>query len=61
RLQRAIKLCIDENDAGSRELLEHILLDEEKHANDLESYQQGIKDMGIQNFLVTQVHKKEKS
>lgn len=61
RLQRAIKLCIDENDAGSRELLEHILLDEEKHANDLESYQQEIKDMGIQNFLVTQVHKKEKS
>lgn len=61
RLQRAIKLCIDENDAGSRELLEHILLDEENHANDLEAYQQGIKDMGIQNFLVTQVHKKEKS
>jgi bacterioferritin len=61
RLQRAIKLCIDENDAGSRELLEHVLLDEENHANDLESYQQEIKDMGIQNFLVTQVHKMEKS
>lgn len=61
RLQRAIKLCIDENDAGSRELLEHILLDEENHANDLESYIQEIKDMGIENFLTTQVHKKEKS
>ncbi len=61
RLQRAIKLCIDEADGGSRELLEHILVDEERHANDLEAYLQQIKDMGIQNFLVTQVHKKEKS
>ncbi len=61
RLNRAIKLCNDENDAGSRELLEHILLDEEKHANDLEAYLQMIKDMGVENFLTTQVHKKEKS
>ncbi|MEP9410239.1 MAG: bacterioferritin [Candidatus Brocadia sp.] len=61
KLNRAIKLCYDESDGGSRELLEHILLDEEKHANDLESYLQMIKDMGIENFLVTQVHKKEKS
>lgn len=50
RLQKAIKLCIDESDAGSRELLEHILLDEENHANDLEAYLQMIKDMGIENF-----------
>jgi len=61
RLNRAIKLCNDESDGGSRELLEHILLDEEKHANDLESYLQMIKDMGTENFLTTQVHKKEKS
>ncbi len=61
RLNKAIKLCADENDAGSRELLEHILVDEERHADDLESYMQQIKDMGIQNFLVTQVHNQEKS
>ncbi|MDN3513912.1 MAG: bacterioferritin [Candidatus Brocadia sp.] len=61
RFNSAIKLCNDESDAGSRELLEHILLDEEKHADDLEAYLQEIKDMGIQNFLATQVHKKEKS
>ncbi|MDQ1273276.1 MAG: bacterioferritin, partial [Planctomycetota bacterium] len=53
--------CFEEGDGGSRELLEHILVDEEQHANDLESYIQQIKDMGIENFLVTQVHKKEKS
>ncbi len=61
RLQRGIKLCFDESDGGSRELLEHILVDEEQHANDLESYLQQIKDMGTENFLVTQVHKKENS
>lgn len=61
RLQKAIKLCIDTNDGGSRELLEHILIDEETHANDLETYLQQIKDMGIENFLSTQVHKNEKS
>jgi bacterioferritin len=61
RLQKSIKLCFEEGDGGSRELLEHILVDEEQHANDLESYIQQIKDMGIENFLVTQVHKKEKS
>jgi bacterioferritin len=61
RLQRAIKLCIDVNDGGSRELLEHILVQEEVHANDLETYTQQIKDMGIENFLSTQVHKNENS
>ncbi len=61
RLQKSITLCNNLGDAGSSDLLEHILLDEEQHANDLESYLQQIKDMGINNFLVTQVNKKEKS
>ncbi len=61
RLQKTIKLCIDVNDGGSRELLEHILVQEEQHANDLETYIQQIKDMGIENFLSIQVHKNEKS
>jgi len=61
RLQQAIKLCFDLSDGGSREMLEHILLDEENHANDQEAYLQEIKDMGIENFLSTQVDKKEKS
>ncbi|MCF6159316.1 MAG: bacterioferritin [wastewater metagenome] len=57
RLQKAIKLCIDTNDGGSRELLEDILEDEEGHANDLESYIQQIKDVGIENFLTEYIHK----
>lgn len=61
RLQQAIKLCFDMSDSGSRELLEHILIEEENHANDIESFLQEIKDMGIENFLSTQVNKKDKS
>jgi bacterioferritin len=61
RLQKAIKLCIDTNDAGSRELLEHILVEEEGHADELESYMQQIKDTGIENFLAVYIHKAEKS
>ncbi len=61
RLQKSITICFEEGDGGSRELLEHILLDEEQHANDIEAYLQQIQDMGIENFLVTQVRKKEKS
>ncbi len=61
RLQKSITLCDNVGDAGSSDLLEHILLDEENHANDLEAYLQQVKDMGIENFLTTQVHKKENS
>lgn len=59
RLQRSITLCAEVGDAGSRELLEHILTDEEKHANDLEEHLQQIKDMGIENYLSVQVIKKD--
>ncbi|MBM2833805.1 MAG: bfr 2 [Candidatus Brocadiaceae bacterium] len=61
RLQKSITLCDSLGDAGSSDLLEHILLDEERHANDQESFLQQIKDMGIENFLTLVVDKKEKS
>ena len=61
RLQKSITLCDSLGDPGSSDLLEHILLDEENHANDQEAYLQEIKDMGIENFLSTQIHNKEKS
>ena len=61
RLQKSITLCDSLGDAGSSDLLEHILLDEENHANDQEAYLQEIKDMGIENFLSTKLDKNEKS
>lgn len=59
KLQEGIGLCVEVGDAGSRELLEHILIDEERHANDLEEQLQQIKDMGIENYLSIQVKKAE--
>jgi bacterioferritin len=61
RLQKSITLCDSLGDAGSSDLLEHILLDEENHANDQEAYLQEIKDMGIENFLSTKVDEDKKS
>ncbi|MFQ5733381.1 MAG: bacterioferritin [Planctomycetaceae bacterium] len=51
----AIALCIQENDAGSRELMEEILVDSEEHVDWLESQLDLIEKMGIENYLVTQV------
>ena len=61
RLQKSITLCDSLGDAGSSDLLDQILLDEERHANDQESFLQQIKDMGIENFLTLVVDKKENS
>jgi bacterioferritin len=51
----AIALCLRENDGGSRELLEKILVESEEHVDWLESQLDLIDKMGLQNYLVTQV------
>ena len=51
----AVALCIAENDGGSRELLERILVESEEHVDWLESQLDLIGKMGIENYLVTQV------
>ncbi len=52
---KAIALCIQHNDSGSRELLAQILVESEEHVDWLESQLDLIDKMGIQNYLVTQV------
>lgn len=52
--QNYIKVCLEVNDAGSRELLEHILQDEEDHADWLEAQQDQISQMGVENYLTLQ-------
>lgn len=51
----AIHLCDELGDAGTRELLEDILEDEEAHIDWLESQLDQIDQMGIGNYLVTVV------
>jgi bacterioferritin len=59
RLNDGIKGCIAANDAGSRELAEKILSDEEHHIDWLEAQLHAISEMGIQNYLAQQLKEEE--
>ena len=52
---QAIAVCLEENDGGSRELLETLLVESEEHVDWLESQLDLIDKMGIENYLTTQV------
>lgn len=47
----AIQVCLDNNDAGSRELLATILVESEEHVDWLESQLDLISKIGIQHYM----------
>jgi bacterioferritin len=51
----AIKLCYEVGDAGTREMLEDIVEDEERHLDWREAQRDQIQQMGIENYLAQQV------
>ena len=51
----AILVCGDAKDFATREILEHILSDEDRHIDDIETVQDEIAQMGIAIFLSTQL------
>jgi len=51
----SVVLCQNQRDAGSRELLEHILTQSEEHVDWLESQLHIIKEIGLGNYLTEQV------
>jgi bacterioferritin len=51
----SIRLATEIGDNGTRELLESILTEEEEHIDWIETQQDEIEHMGIQNYLVAQV------
>jgi bacterioferritin len=51
----SINLAVQVGDNGTRELLEHILTDEEAHIDWIEAQFDQIRQMGIQNYLVEQL------
>lgn len=55
RLSNGIKLCVDKGDFGSRALLEKILVDEEEHADWLETQLEQMKMIGEAAYLAEQI------
>ncbi len=51
----AIKVCGDAKDFATREILEHILNDEDAHIDGIEEVRDEINQMGLQVFLSTQL------
>lgn len=56
RLQRGVELCTELGDHGTRQLLDAILKSEEEHVDWLEAQLELIDQVGIQNYLASQIH-----
>ena len=57
-LRPGIKTCLDAHDDATRELLEHIVVDEEHHIDWIETQFHQIKEVGYENYLAQQIYKK---
>jgi len=57
-LKPGIKTCIEVADNVTRELLEHIMVDEEEHIDWIEAQLHKIEEVGYQNYLAQQIYKK---
>jgi bacterioferritin len=55
RLNQAIALCLERKDAGTRELLEHLLVAEEDSVDWLETQMVIVKDIGRERYLSEQL------
>jgi bacterioferritin len=58
-LRDGIKTCVEAADDASRELLEHILVDEEEHVDWIETQLHQIEEVGYQNYLAQQIKEKD--
>jgi bacterioferritin len=56
RYNRGIALAVEHRDNGTRELFERRLVGEEHHADWLETQLQLIRQVGVENYLTTQIH-----
>jgi len=56
RLNDGIATCVRLGDNGTRELLAHMLVDEEEHADWLETQLEAIRQIGVENYLTEQLH-----
>ncbi len=56
RLRKGIELCRDKSDAGTRELLEHILEGEEEGVDWLEAQLHIVEEIGKERYLAEMIH-----
>ena len=61
RLNAGIKLATEKNDGGTRELFEHILVEEEESVDWHETQLSLVNDLGRENYLSEMIHKGEES
>ena len=54
-LKEGVALCLEQSDTGSRELLEHILVNAEDHIQWLEAQTFLIKQVGYENYCAQQI------
>jgi bacterioferritin len=57
-LKPGIQTCLESRDDATRELLEHIVVDEERHIDWIEAQFHQIKEVGYENYLSQQIFKK---
>lgn len=57
-LHPGIKTCLEARDEATRELLVHIVEDEEHHVDWIEAQLHKIEEVGYQNYLAQQIYKK---
>lgn len=57
-LRPGVALCLEKNDHATRELLEHILEDEEHHVDWLEAQQHKIQEVGYEAYLAQQIYER---
>jgi len=55
RYRQGIELTLEHSDAGTRELLERLLVGEEAHLDWIETQQRVIADVGIERYLQSQL------
>ena len=57
-LRPGVALCLDAGDHASRDLLEHILRDEEDHVDWIEAQQHKIGEIGYEGYLAQQIYER---
>jgi bacterioferritin len=57
-LRPGVQLCLEAGDHASRELLEHIVEDEESHVDWIEAQLHKIEEVGYQGYLAQQIYER---